>query len=354
MERIPVYKPTLPSYEKLESYIRDIDKSHIYTNRGHLVRSLEERLAEHLGVSASQVVMCANATLGLEGALETSTVLEDWACPSWTFAATPLSLMRSRSSFYFCDVQLDWRAKIADELGVTNFLVDVLPFGSSSRFEHYPIGMQRVVVDAAASFDSIEKFNQGHLDIPVSMVASLHATKSLPGAEGGFFWSNDSGWVESFRRWIAFGFNGDRSSVQMGTNAKMHEYSAALVHASLDSWNTDRSEWIDLAGWAHEISKVHGFKSLPAHVDGFASPYWIISGEKEKIRQIVKIMEDMNVETRQWWGGGCHSMPAFKDIRSETLDNTIEISETSIGLPFFRGMSKEQQKHIETAFDFLN
>ena len=65
-------------------------------------------------------------------------------------------------------------------------------------------------------------------------------------------------------------------------------------------------------------------------------------------------MEDMNVETRQWWGEGCHSMPAFKDIRSESLDNTIEISETSIGLPFFRGMSKEQQKHIEKAFDFLN
>lgn len=354
MERIPVYRPTLPSYEKLENYIRSIDKSHIYTNRGHLVRSLEERLAEHLGVCASQVVMCTNATLGLEGALETSTVLEDWACPSWTFAATPMSLMRSRSSFYFCDVQLDWRAKMGNESGDINFLVDVLPFGSSSRFDQYPMSMKRVVVDAAASFDSLENFNHGELDIPASMVASLHATKSLPGAEGGFFWSNDSDWVDRFRRWIAFGFNGDRSSIQIGTNAKMHEYSAALVHASLDSWTTDRSEWIDLAGWAHEVSEEYGFKSLPAHIDGFASPYWIISGEKEKIRQLVRIMEDMNVETRQWWGEGCHNMPAFKEIRRESLENTLEISETSIGLPFFRGMCKAQQNHIEKAFEFLN
>ena len=354
MERIPVFKPTLPSFEKIEKYIKEIDASHIYTNRGHFVRSLEERLAEHLGVSASQVVMCANATLGLEGALETSAVLEDWACPSWTFAATPMSLMRSRSSFYFCDVELDWRAKMSDENGSTSFLVDVLPFGSSSRFEQYPLGMQRVVVDAAASFDSIENFNQGDLVIPVSMVASLHATKSLPGAEGGFFWSNDCDWVERFRRWIAFGFNGERSSVQIGTNAKMHEYSAALVHASLDSWSVDRSEWIDLAGWAFETSEEYGFKSLPAHINGFASPYWIISGEKEKIARVSRIMEDNSVETRQWWGEGCHNMPAFEQIRKENLDNTIQISETSIGLPFFRGMSKSQKNQIEKAFESLN
>lgn len=350
MELIPVFRPLLPDLHRLSIYISKIDLSKQYTNRGPLVQSLEERMADHLGVDKSDVVMCANATLGLEGAYETSELDGSWYCPAWTFAATPSSLNRARKEFVFCDVDSFWRIEVpADKLS-NSLIVDVLPFGSSVRIQDFSSSIKGLVIDAAASFDSIQNFATGNRSFPVAMVGSFHATKSLPGAEGGFFWANDPEWVSRFRKWISFGFDENRNAIQAGTNAKMHEYSAAIIHSSLDSWASDKEEWLYLKDWAFKLSSEYGFEMFSEADQNFATPYWIIKGSKEKIESLKKIFAENNIQTRNWWGEGCQNMPAFKEIKKLDLMNTEKIAKQSTGLPFFRGMSEEFKVRISDTF----
>jgi dTDP-4-amino-4,6-dideoxygalactose transaminase len=350
MEQIPVFRPMLPDLPRISTYISSIDSSKHYTNRGPLVLSLEERIAHHLGVNKSNIVMCANATLGLEGAYETSELDGSWFCPAWTFAATPSSLIRARKEFVFCDVDSDWRIQVPVENVKESLIVDVLPFGSSSRIQDFNPLVKGLVIDAAASFDSIQNFETGNRSFPVSMVGSFHATKSLPGAEGGFFWSNDIEWVSRFRKWISFGFDENRNAIQAGTNAKMHEYSAAIIHSSLDSWASDKEEWLDLKDWAFNLSSQYGFELFSEPDHHFATPYWIVKGSSEKIESLRRIFAENDIQTRNWWGEGCQKMPAFKEVRKFDLINTEKIAKQSTGLPFFRGMPEEFKKRISDTF----
>src|SRR3990172_5815553 len=48
---IPIMQPKLPIAQHLLPYLNRIDESRIYSNFGPLVIQLEERLAEHYGVS---------------------------------------------------------------------------------------------------------------------------------------------------------------------------------------------------------------------------------------------------------------------------------------------------------------
>jgi hypothetical protein len=43
--RIPAFRPKLPCVEKLIPYLREINKSRWYSNRGMLVEGLERRIA---------------------------------------------------------------------------------------------------------------------------------------------------------------------------------------------------------------------------------------------------------------------------------------------------------------------
>ena len=46
-ESIPVFRPTLPKFTQVQKYIKMIDDSHIYSNRGPLVRLLEVKYSEY-------------------------------------------------------------------------------------------------------------------------------------------------------------------------------------------------------------------------------------------------------------------------------------------------------------------
>ena len=51
-------------------------------------------------------------------------------------------------------------------------------------------------------------------------------------------------------------------------------------------------------------------------------------------------LKSHSVETRKWWSQGCHHMEALKGIpREGLLSNTDNLAATTLGLPYFRGMT---------------
>lgn len=64
---IPVMKTKLPTSINIISYLTYIDEHQIYSNSGPLLKNLEKRFADKLKVDESKVVLCANATLAIQG-----------------------------------------------------------------------------------------------------------------------------------------------------------------------------------------------------------------------------------------------------------------------------------------------
>ena len=60
--KIPLRKTVLPKLEETSKYLREIDKSAIYSNNGPLVKKLEKRLSQHFKVRQERIVAVANCT----------------------------------------------------------------------------------------------------------------------------------------------------------------------------------------------------------------------------------------------------------------------------------------------------
>ncbi len=340
---INIMAPKLPTFASYKHYLEEIDHSGKYSNFGPLTKLLEARVANYLDIPTSCVISLANATLALEGAIQTSPDYKscDWVIPSWTFSATAMAAERSGIVYKFGDIDHDW---ILQEKYQTSNHIEVLPFGSAPRSCN---SRTTRIVDAAASFDAIRGIGGSKIGNS-GFVVSLHATKILPAGEGAFFFANNPLWVEKIRNWANFGFDQNRNSVTVGTNAKMSEYSAAIALASLDEWTEVRAEWKYQNKVALRISEELDIEVHSAMKKGFASPYWIIDLKDVALKNIaIKLLSAGGVETRDWWRSGCHSMPFFAHIKTDGLEMTNKVASTTLGLPMHRNMSSDDFEIIK-------
>ncbi len=346
---IPIFRPKLPSYSQLEKYITRIDSCRIYSNFGPLDDEVRLRFSQYLGLPAENIVSCANATLGIEGAISTSQSSGKWGLPAWTFSATAAALNQAKGRGVFFDVNEDWRVAID---GSTPNVIDVLPFGQpvGEPARYAEAGIDNLVIDAAASIDACT--NQVWQNFPrFAGILSFHATKVLPAGEGGLFFSNNTDWAERFRSWTRFGMENSRTSINQGTNAKMSEYGAAVLLASMDNWPSDRVLWLEQLSRANNLAKKYGYTSSPQLSTLQATPYWIVE-EVDPVRldRLKTSFKENFIQTRNWWESGCHKMPAYVHFDRLDLTNTDRIGKQTLGLPFWIDMDELVWRRIESAF----
>lgn len=351
---IPVFVPKLPTVEDLLPYLREIELARTYSNFGPMVLRLHSELAQYFGVQVNQIVTLANATLALEGAIQTSSNKDtQWLSPSWTYAATNLALERCNVDYEFGDINQDWRL-IPDSS--YSAIMDVCPFGDALALERFTNPGQTVLVDAAASFPALKGCGQvisNHVSA-IGIVVSFHPTKVVPGIEGGVFISNRPEWVEQVAQWSRFGMKaGSRASIQIGTNAKMNEYQAAVILASIKNSETLRKDWVKLHDRAKQISSSLGLSTHPAMSKGEISSYWVIESLPDLIDLIETTSLKNGYQTRRWWEYGCHQMPFFIKGSSIFLPATDRVASSSIALPFHLYLRDEDLERIYQAIGQL-
>jgi dTDP-4-amino-4,6-dideoxygalactose transaminase len=221
VKNIPVFVPSMPTEKDIRKFLKRIDSARIYSNFGPLLDELEEKFCRYFEIPRENLVLLSNATVSLEGAIQTSQV-SSWVCPSWSFAATGQALCRSHTNFRFIDIDEDGRISensLGRLSGTYDAVVDVLPFGDTFSLRRYSTLPKVMLIDAAASFDALGGIGRALLSEyeknRIGVIVSLHATKLVSTGEGGIFFSNDPQWVKSVRNWSRFGFaNGDRISYQ--------------------------------------------------------------------------------------------------------------------------------------------
>lgn len=242
---IPVTKPYLPSRDKLDRYIDGIYERGWLTNNGPLVQELTRRLEEYLGVE--NLLLVSNGTLALQIAYRTLGISGGEApaeaiTTPFTFVATASSLKWEGVQPVFVDIDADtWCLDPAlIEAAITprtRAIVPVHVFGNACDVESIDeIGRRhdlKVVYDASHAF-GVTYQGESLLKHGDAATLSFHATKLFHTIEGGAIVFKRKEYLERARKMINFGITGPESIEELGINAKMNEFQAAMGLCVLD------------------------------------------------------------------------------------------------------------------------
>jgi dTDP-4-amino-4,6-dideoxygalactose transaminase len=192
-----VTKTYLPNKQKYKQYIDKIYESNYITNYGNLVRMLEQRLCDFLGVK--NVVLTSNGTVALEIAYRTLDINGFAVTTPFSFVATTSSLVTNGILPIFADIDANdfninpenIRKAITKN---TEAIVPVHVFGNPCKIEEIDnISKEynlKVIYDAAHAF-GVKYKNRSITKFGDISVLSFHATKIFHTIEGGALVIND-------------------------------------------------------------------------------------------------------------------------------------------------------------------
>lgn len=249
-ERLPLIAPQPPRLSRLTDALERVEASGIYSNNGPEVRAFEAEATARLFGGCGDTLAVANATLGLMLAIRDQAGTRGEGCmalmPALSFAATAQAAHWAGLTPLICDIDpTDWSASATEEERLLALHGDriavVVPYATFGRAidldryawlaTRYRVG---VVIDAAASLGTrgADGLNFGAC-APFPVVFSMHATKTFATAEGGLIHCDDEGIIARLRSMANFGFDGTRSAVLPGLNAKLPEVLAVMARAKL-------------------------------------------------------------------------------------------------------------------------
>jgi len=351
---VAVARPRLPSAEAVLPYLQRIDDAGWYSNFGPLISELEGRLAERFPPQ-TQVLTVSNATQALALALQAMDLPPGGQVilPAWTFVATAHAVIQAGLKPWFVDVDPQtWMLHpeaVTDHAHEAAAVIPVCAFGDLPDLAAWQAFREAtgvpVLIDAAAAFDTLSNAR-------LPAVVSLHATKVVGLGEGGFLATEDPVLAARVRQLTTFGFKGSRESLITATNAKLSEYTAAVGLAALDGWPTDRLRWLRAA--QHLRIALIGRPDV-AFQEGWGAD-WVTSVCTVRLPPgsaagVAQSLARDGVDTRPWWGGGCHASRAFAECRREPLPVTEALAASTLGLPFSIDLDAHEIARVAAALD---
>jgi dTDP-4-amino-4,6-dideoxygalactose transaminase len=347
-------RPKLPHLDRLVPYLRAIDEARIYSNFGPLVRSFEERLAGRSGLPLGTVASVANATIGIALALAAQGARPGTLCviPAWSFVASAHAATMAGLIPYFIDVEKgswalepDATAEAIDGApAAVGAVMPVVPFGRPINIAAWDDFQARtglpVVIDAAAGFDTVSPST-------VPTVVSLHATKVMGIGEGGFVMSTDQALIRDIGARSNFGFVSSREARSPAVNAKLSEYQAAVGLAALDEWTEVRDEWMAVAaGYREALAQSSTLEFQDGFGESWITSTCVVSLAEPAAVQLESRLAEAGIDSRRWWDAGAHAHRGTAGFPRALLPTTRMLSETTLGLPFFRDLRQQDVERV--------
>jgi dTDP-4-amino-4,6-dideoxygalactose transaminase len=346
-QKLLVGCPNLGDRERLLDRCRDILERRWLTNNGEFVQAFERQIADYLGVR--HCIAVANATIGLQMAARALDLAGEVIVPSFTFPATAHALAWVGITPVFCDVELATHnidpTKIESLIGprTTGILAVHLwgnPCAVDSLRKIADCHRLKLFFDAAHAFgcsrDGRMVGNFGDAE-----VFSFHATKFVNSAEGGAITSNDDELADRLRRMRNFGFDQEQV-VEVGTNAKMCEFAAAVGLTSLEC----REQFLECnrenyAAYQRVLAGAEGFELLAFDDSQQHNRQYIVVDVDARVvgvtrDEVLSALHAENVMAKRYFFPGCHRLEPFQRLAGsvrQSLSNTERLCEQLIQLP---------------------
>lgn len=356
---VPFQRPEMPPLGDVDRYLSESFDAAWFSNFGPNVTRFETWIADRLGRPA---VTVANCTLGLSVALRAATLDADHrrdlvVVPSYTFAATPASIVAAGFEPLFIDIEPDtlqpsldsictafsrFGARIAAIMATSTFGTPDPRFDLLADFAD-DAGVP-IVLDSAAAFGTPTDGHRARFE-----VFSFHATKPLPAGEGGAIVANNADDVALCRAMTNFGFNAERVATTWGINAKMSELAAAAALASAEIFDVRfpgrrrRAELLIEAISPRVAAQVGHEHSAHQVVPAVCAD----SSQRAEIEARCALA---GVMTRRYYDTGCHQMPAFASAHlADDLPVTADVASRMMSLPMANDLSPLELATIAAA-----
>jgi dTDP-4-amino-4,6-dideoxygalactose transaminase len=221
----------------------------------------------------------------------------------------------------------------------------ICPLGRAARVA--------VIYDAAHAFGTVD-CGARSAKAPLASVYSLHATKVMPGVEGGLVVSRDARLLDEVRRLRNHGLAPDRLASGPGYNAKMDELSAAVALHSLARFEESLAR---RTGYAERLRE-HLVRTAPSFYGVQRIPLAVTTNHQNlavtcavsppaDIEAVVATFLRHGVEARRYFWPALHDLTAWRGrFRLPVTDRLVA---SLVCLPLHSRMSEDDLSRIEQA-----
>jgi dTDP-4-amino-4,6-dideoxygalactose transaminase len=343
-----VGRPNTGDRQRFLRQVEEILDRRWFTNNGRNVQDLERRIAEQLGVRHCLAI--CNGTIALEIAVHALGLTGEVIVPSMTFVASAHALRWCGAKPVFCDVQpgsytLDPR-RVEELINPrTCGILGIHLWGRPCDVE----ALSQIAADhnLALFFDAAHAFGCSHQGKMIGSfgqleVFSFHATKFFHTFEGGAITTNDDDLAERINLMRNFGFRDYDQVVELGTNGKLNEISAAMGLNLLDCMeDLVSANFRNYLQYEEELVGSPGIELLRYGTEERSNYQYIVlkvNEEKAGISrdQLVSTLWAENVLTRRYFYPGCHRMEPYASDGPDqrlSLPVTEDIVERVVVLP---------------------
>jgi dTDP-4-amino-4,6-dideoxygalactose transaminase len=349
---IPIVKPYQPELSKYQAYIEGIYQRKWLTNNGPLLKELEVRLADYLGVQ--HLMLVANGTLALQVAyralgIDTGDVLTT----PFTFAATPGSLMWQGLQPQFVDIankSLNISPSLLNKhiTRQTRAIAAVHVFGNPCDVERIEdIAKQhqlKVIYDAAHAFGCQYK-GQSLLNYGDAATLSLHATKLFHCIEGGAIVFKHKDDMDKAKQLINFGFDKQNMPKFAGINVKMSEFHAAMGLAMFDDIDDIIAQRkVIVATYQHYLAGIVEFQTWSEHSENNGAYMPVLFNNESELLIVQEALTANAIESRRYFYPSLNTCAVYKNVVSCPVSESTALR--ALCLPLFVGLLKAEIKTI--------
>jgi len=348
---INVTKTYLPDKDKYKKYIDEIYANGWVTNNGPLVQLLEKRLAEYLGVK--NIVLVSNGTVAMEIAYRTLGLSGFVVTTPFSFVATTSSLVTNGLLPIFADIDPNTfnidPAKIESAITPnTSAILGVHVFGNACEVEAISTIAKKhdlkVIYDAAHTF-GVQYKEQSVLNYGDISTLSFHATKLFHTIEGGALIINDDALVQKARYLINFGIKNAEEIPELGTNAKMNEFEAAMGLCVLDDIEEIKTKRKAICEKYQKVLKgLVRFQTHTLNATQNHSYFPIVFENEEQLLKVQKALGERDIFPRRYFYPSLDTLSYIEP--KQHMPHSRDISTRIVCLPDFAELTGEEQNLI--------
>jgi dTDP-4-amino-4,6-dideoxygalactose transaminase len=345
---INVTKTFFPPIEEYQKQIQRIWNNQWLTNRGELVIELEEKLANHLHLQESKIIVMNNGTIPIQIALKILANGGEVITTPFSYVATTAAIVWENCTPVFVDINEDYltidenkiEAAITDK---TTCILATHVFGNPCNIEAIENIAKKhklkVIYDAAHCFGVTYKgksiFEYGDIS-----TCSFHATKLFHTGEGGALFTKDAELFHECFYSHNFGHNGPLDFHGLGINGKISELQAAMgltVLPNIELIIEERKKVVDFYNDNLNFGKVRSFQ-LAENTTWNYSYYPIISESEGILMKIQQILNSNNIFPRRYFYPSLNTIPY---VNSATMPVAERIASCVLCLPLYAGLEED-------------
>lgn len=355
-EKILVTKSSIPSYEEYCQEIKSIFETHWLTNNGSLHNELGTKIKDYLDVK--NITLFTNGHLALENAIKALDLTGEVITTPFTFVSTTHAISRNNLKPVFCDINKDdytidvnkIEALITDK---TTAIIPVHVYGNICDVEKIEEIAKKynlkVIYDAAHAFGVSYK-GKGIGNYGDISMFSFHATKVFNTIEGGGLTYCDDKLIKKLDNLKNFGIRDEETIDQIGGNAKMNEFQAAMGLCNLRHLdeNIEKRKKIYLQ-YIELLKEIKGIK-LNYIQDEVESNYAyfpiLIENDYGLTRnEVYELLKKHNIYARKYFYPAINELDCYS-ASAEKTPIAADISRRVLTLPLYDSLEEKNVKRI--------